>query len=166
VVKQRTTTIELRQIDGGKTLNFRPNNAFGVGFGVYLFEIGAEITFAVPVADSKNQIYGKSDATNIQLNLLSKNWGADVFYSRYNGFYVSDPDNPAPPNTPYPQRPDVSTFNYGLNGIYIFNKHKFSLRSAYNFAERQKKNAGSFVLAGTLSSYQLKADSALYGKSY
>lgn len=166
VIKQRSTSIEVKQITTGKTLTFKPNNAYGAGLGLYLFEIGAEITFSVPVKQDKNEIYGKSDAMDIQLNMLGRNWGADVFYSNYNGFYVSDPDKPVPANTPYPQRPDVSTRNYGLNGIYVFNKNKFSLRSAYNFAERQKKSAGSFLLAGSITSYHLKSDSALYGKNY
>jgi hypothetical protein len=166
VVKQRSTSIDVRQNGNGKTLTFKPNNSYGAGFGVYLFEVGAEITFSVPVKEEKNEIYGKSDALDLQLNLLGKNWGADIFYSNYGGFYTTDSDKPVPPNTPYPQRPDLSTINFGLNGIYAFNKNKFSLRSAYNFAERQKKSAGSFLLAGSISSYHLKADSALYGKYY
>lgn len=166
VIKQRSTSIEVKQLNGGRTLTFKPNNSYGAGFGLYLFEIGAEITFSVPVKQDKNEIYGKSDAMDLQLNMLGKNWGADIFYSNYNGFYISDPDKPVPANSPYPQRPDVSTRNYGLNGIYVFNKNKFSLRSAYNFAERQKKSAGSFLLAGSITSYHLKSDSALYGKNY
>lgn len=166
VLKQRSTSIEVKQISTGKTLTFKPNNAYGAGFGLYVFEIGAEITFSVPVAEGKNGIYGKSEALDLQLNLLGRNWGADVFYSTYNGFYATDPDKPVPAGTPYPQRPDLSTRNFGLNGIYALNKNKFSLRSAYNFAERQKKSAGSFLLAGTISSYHLKSDSSIYGKNY
>jgi hypothetical protein len=166
VIKQRSTAVELRQLSTARTLTFKPNNSYGAGFGLYVFEVGAEITFAVPTAQDKNEIYGKSEAFDLQMNLLGKNWGADIFYSNYNGFYAADSDKPVAPNTPYPQRPDLSTRIYGLNGIYVFNKNKFSLRSAYNFAERQKKSAGSFLLAGTISSYHLKADSSLYGKYY
>ncbi len=167
VVKQRSASFQIEQKNNrGNNLTFKPNNAYGLGFGVYLFEIGAEVTFAIPADDRKNEIFGKSKAVDVQLNLLSKNWGADVFYQRYTGFYVTDPNKSVKSNTPYPQRPDMSIDNFGVNGIYAFNKHKFSLRSAYNFAERQRKSAGSFLLSGTISSSQMKADSAIYGKNY
>jgi Domain of unknown function (DUF4421) len=167
VLKQRTTSFEIEQIGNrGNRIEFKPNNAYGAGFGVYLFELLAEVTFSVPVDEKKNELFGKSRATDVQLNILGRNWGADLFYQRYTGFYINDPNAKIAVNAPYPQRPDMSTDNFGVNGIYIFNKNKFSLRSAYNFAERQRKSAGSFLLAGTISSFQLKADSAIYGKSY
>ncbi|NOT74156.1 MAG: DUF4421 family protein [Cyclobacteriaceae bacterium] len=167
VLKQRSTSFEVEQKHNrSNNLIFKPNNSYGAGFGLYLFEIGAEVTFSVPIQEYKNELYGETKATDFQLNLLSKHWGADVFYQRYSGFYVSDPNRSIPRNTPFPQRPDMVTDNVGVNGIYMFNRNKFSLRSAYNFAERQKKSAGSFLLTGTFNSFHLKADSAIYGKDY
>ena len=167
VLKQRSTSIQIEQNNNrNKALTFKPNNSVGAGFGLYLFEVGAEITFSVPINQEKNELYGESKALDLQLNLLGKNWGADVFYQKYSGFYEVDASKTIPANTPYPQRPDLAVSNFGMNGIYIFNKNKFSLRSAYNFAERQRKSAGSFLLTGTVSSFHLQADSALYGKTY
>ncbi len=167
LLKQRSTSFEVRRADNkGQALTFRPNNAFTGGLGLYLFELGVEVTFAIPIDEKKTALYGTSHAFDLQVNLLTKHWGADVFYQRYGGFYLTDSDNPVPANTPYPQRPDLVTENFGINGIYFFNKKKFSFRSAYNFAERQKKSAGSFLLAGTLNSYHLETDSVLYGKRY
>ncbi len=167
VIKQRSTSIQIEQIrNRSNALTFKPNNSVGAGLGVYLFEVGAEITFSVPVNQEKDELYGESKALDLQANLLGKNWGGDIFYQKYSGFYVTDPNKSIPANTPYPQRPDLHTLNFGLNGIYIFNKDKFSLRSAYNFAERQRKSVGSFLLAGTINSLHLEADSAIYGKNY
>ncbi len=167
LLKQRTTTFEVRRIDNrGQALTFRPNNAFTGGLGLYLFELGVEVTFALPVDQKKTALYGTSQAFDLQVNMLTKHWGADIFYQKYGGFYLTDPNNPVPANVPLPQRPDMVTENFGLNGIYFFNKKKFSFRSAYNFAERQRKSAGSFLLAGTLNSFHLQNDSTLYGKGY
>ncbi|MEJ0055643.1 MAG: DUF4421 family protein [Bacteroidota bacterium] len=155
VIKQRRTSFEIEQLKNkSNKLVFKPNNSYGAGFGVYLFELLAEITFSVPVNEGKNEIFGKSRATDLQLNLLGRNWGADVFYQRYRGFYLEDAAKVIAVNTPYPQRPDMVTDNFGVNGIYIFNKNKFSLRTAYNFAERQRKSAGSFLLAGTVNRFK------------
>jgi len=167
LIKQRTTAFEVRRSDNqGQVLTFRPNNAYTAGLGFYLFELGFEVTFAVPVDQKKTSLYGTSNALDIQVNMLSKHWGADVFYQRYGGFYLIDPTVTIPASQPLPQRPDLVTENVGLNGIYFFNKKKFSFRSAYNFAERQRKSAGSFLLAGTLNSYELRTDSSLYGSKY
>jgi Domain of unknown function (DUF4421) len=166
LIKGRTTQFEIQQINNnGNKLTFKPNNTVGLGFGLYIFEIGAEITFATPLAAEREALFGKSKATDLQLNLLGKTWGLDVFYQNYNGFYISDTDGIVIPGAPYPQRPDVATRNLGINGLYSFNK-KFSLRSAYNFSERQRRSAGSFILTGTLNFYSVKGDSAIYSPKY
>jgi Domain of unknown function (DUF4421) len=166
LIKQRTTQFEIQQINNsGNKLTYKPNNSVGLGFGLYVFEIGAEITFAVPVNAERESLFGKTKATDLQLNLLGKTWGLDLFYQNYDGFYINDPNGTIVPGAPYPQRPDLQTRNLGINGLYSFNKN-FSLRSAYNFSERQRRSAGSFILTGTLNFYNLKGDSAVYGKNY
>jgi hypothetical protein len=167
LIKARSTLFDVRRKDNqGQVLTYRPNNSFGAGIGVYLFELAFEATLSVPVDEKRTSLYGKSTEFDFQLNALSKHWVGDVFYQRYRGFYRDDSSVPVAANQPYPQRPDVVTENVGVNGVYFFNRLKFSYRSAYNFAERQKKSAGSFLLAGSINAYELRADSSIYGSSY
>ena len=167
LVKQRSTSFDIAlQKDRSQKLTYRPNNDFGLGFGVYAFGIGAEITFAMQPKQSSQDRFGHSTASDLQLNLLSKRWGMDVFTQHYEGFYLNDPNKPVAANMPYPQRPDISTWNTGVNGIYVFNKNKYSLKAAYNFSEKQLKSGGSFLLTGTLNTFSLRADSAVYGAGY
>jgi hypothetical protein len=133
---------------------------------MYLFEVGFEITFAMPMDRQRKFLYGESGAQDLQANVLGKNWGADLFISDYQGFYAEDSANPLAANQPFPQRPDIRTHNLGANGIYIFNQNKFSIRSAYNFADRQLKSGGSFLLSSTLNTYRVSADSAVLSKKY
>ena len=100
VVKQRSLSFKLEDPKGGKTAEFKPNSAVGLGLGMYLFDLGFELVFAVPVGEKLDSTRGKTKATDLQLNILSKRWGADVFYQRYSGFYLSNPDVPVPPNQP------------------------------------------------------------------
>ncbi len=166
LIKSRTTQFEIQQINNaGSKLTYKPNNAVGLGFGLYVFEIGVEITFAVPIAAEREALFGRTKATDLQINLLGKTWGLDVFYQNYNGFYVNDSNVTIGEGLPYPQRPDINTRNLGINGLYSFNK-KFSLRSAYNFSERQRRSAGSFILTGTMNFYSVNGDSAIYSKKY
>lgn len=167
VVKQRSTSFDIENLPSKtEKLSYKPNGNYGLGWGMYIFEIGFEVTFSVQPKSSTQYLYGNSRVSDLQANILGKNWGLDLFTQNYNGFYRSDKNVAVPPNTPYPQRPDISTWNTGLNGIYLFNKNKYSIRAAYNFSERQLKSGGSFLLSGTLNTFSLRADSAVYGSKY
>ncbi len=162
VIKQRSLTFDIQnKAQKGRKIEFVPNNRFTLGAGFYLFELGFEVTVAIPLDESSKSIYGESDARDLQLNILSKKWGADVYYQKYSGFYLKDSENPVPPGMPYPQRTDLVTRNYGVSGVYIFNHRKFSLRSSFTYAERQLKSKGSVLLYATVNSFKLTADSAL-----
>lgn len=164
VIKQRSLHFEVENLRNGPKLDFKPNNSYTVGLGAYLFDVGAELTFAVPKSSAENERYGKTKSSDIQLNILSKKFGLDMYYQTYSGYYEDDPTLKILTNQPYPQRSDISTRNYGVAGTYIFNYKKFSFRSAYNFAERQRNSGGSFLLVGTLNSFKLTADSSVLNK--
>jgi hypothetical protein len=162
VLKQRSLNFEVQSLQNRKRkLNFKPNNSFTVGLGVYLFELGIELTFALPVNDKSKSLYGETHAKDLQLNALTRRFGFDLYHQKYTGFYISDPTNKISKNTPSPQRSDIATRNFGLSGLYIFNDQKFSLKSSYNFAERQLHSKGSFIMVGTLNSFKLTADSSV-----
>jgi hypothetical protein len=161
VIKQRSLNFELEKKDRSNLLTYKPNNAFNFGVGMYLFELNFELAFAVPTDEKKNTLYGNSDARDIQLNILGKKFGIDAFYQNYSGFYITEKGKEPPANTPYPQRADIDSKNFGLTGNYVFNNRKFSFRSVYNFAERQLYSKGSFLMFASLSSFKLSADSSI-----
>jgi hypothetical protein len=167
VIKQRRLDFELKDIpEGNKRIIYKSNKRYSFGLGMYLFELSIELTFAVPLAEKSKEIYGESDARDIQVNVFAKKWSLDLYRQKYDGFYIDDPSVTIPANSPYPQRPDILTQNIGLTGNYIFNHKKFSFRSSYNFAERQLRSAGSFVLFGSVSGFKARGDSAILGDAY
>lgn len=167
VLKQRKLDFELKNQAGNKqTLQYNSNKPYSLGVGMYLFELGFEIAFAVPLDEQSKRIFGESKSRDVQLNILGKKWGADLFYQRYSGFYVDDPENPVPAGTPYLQRPDIVTRNTGVTVNRIFNSNRFSFRSAYNFAERQLTSAGSVIVFATFDNQMTRGDSAIIGKQF
>ncbi|MCW5911478.1 MAG: DUF4421 family protein [Cyclobacteriaceae bacterium] len=167
VVKQRNLFFDISpKNDRAKVLNYRPNNSFGVGMGFYLFEVAVEVTTAIPLNEKSRITYGESDVRDLQANFLGKNWGGDVYNQNYKGFYVADPNKLVTTDEEYARRPDIEMVNTGINGIYIINHEKFSLRSAYNYSERQLKSGGSFVVTGTLNNLRLRSDSSILGSRY
>ena len=160
VLKHRSLTFDVsKKDDDSQTVSFKPNNTASLGFGVYLFEVVCELTFAIPVNERQEQIFGASKARDLQLNILTKSWGVDVYHQKYSGFYRDDMQSPGIINGQ--SRSDITSRNYGVSGLYAFNNKKFSLRSSYNYAERQLKSKGSFILYGTINSFKTDADSAL-----
>jgi len=165
VIKQRSTSFDVKN-QASQKLTYKPNGNYGLGFGMYIFEIGFEVTFSVAPKPSSQAIYGHSQSSDLQLNVLGKSFGLDLFTQHYGGFYLTDSNKPVSSGSPYPDRPDISVWNTGMNGVYIFNKNKYSLRAAYNFSERQLHSGGSFILSGTINTFSLRADSAVYGNKY
>jgi hypothetical protein len=162
VLKYRSLSFTMRdRNDNGREIEFKPNNSSTLGLGFYLFEIVFEVTFAIPLGENSKEIYGETDARDLQINLLTKSWGVDLYHQKYSGFYKDDSDMAIIRGTPYPQRPDIDTRNFGISGFYAFNHQKFSLRSSYNFADKQLKSKGSFLMYGTINSFKANADSAL-----
>lgn len=162
VLKYRSLSFEARdRSDDNNKISFKPNNTSSFGVGFYLFEVGLEITFAVPLGEQQKRIFGESKARDLQVNMLTKSWGLDVYHQKYSGFYKDDARVKIPKNTPYPMRPDIVTRNFGVSGFYVLKHREFSLRSSYNYAERQLKRRGSFILYGTINSFKASADSAM-----
>jgi hypothetical protein len=144
---------------------FNPNNDFKLGAGFYLFDLTFEVSFSVPIAVRDETIYGKSKSTDLQINMLTKSIGLDLYFQKYSGFYKDDGRVKIPSGEAYPQRPDIITRNVGLSAFYVWNNKKFSIRSSYNYADRQKRSAGSFILYGTINSFTLSGDSAILSTS-
>jgi len=167
VLKQRNLDFEMKDLnDRHKRVTYKSNKPNALGLGMYVFELGVEFTFAIPLAQKRKEIYGESKVSDLQLNILNKKWGLDLYYQKYKGFYIDDPDIKIPPNTPFPQRPDIETRNIGLTGNYVFNNKKFSFRSTYNFIERQLLSAGSFLVFSSINGFKARGDSAILGDAY
>ncbi|HEU5292474.1 MAG TPA: DUF4421 family protein [Cyclobacteriaceae bacterium] len=160
VLKHRSLTFQVSDRKNDKqAIEFKPNNTASLGFGFYLFEVGFEIAFAIPINERQKEIFGDTKARDLQINVLTKSWGVDLYHQRYTGFYKDDQRTSVIIDGS--KRPDIDTRNFGVSGVYIFNHRKFSLRSSYNFAERQIRKKGSFILYGTINSFKADADSAM-----
>jgi hypothetical protein len=161
VLKYRSLSFEVRNPKRmSQAVAFRPNNTSSFGVGFYIFDINLELTFAIPLGERKQRIFGETNAQDLQINILTKRWGLDVYHQKYSGFYKDDERMHIVNGEAYPQRPDIRSLNFGLSGSYAFRKN-FSLRAPYNFIDRQLKSRGSFIVYGTLNSFKVEADSAL-----
>lgn len=160
VLKQRGLNFRVRDLEENRSVRYRPNNSYALGVGAYVFDISFELTFAIPLNEHDRSTFGKSSARDFQINALSRKWGADLFVQRYRGFY-SDTNVGMGALTALPSRPDISARNTGLTGLYVFNPDRYSLRSAFNFSERQLISGGSFMLTGTINTFKVDAEGTI-----
>ncbi len=167
VLKRRSLSFDIssdqKKNDG---LTFRPNNSYSFGVGAYLFDISAEVSLSIPLNEKSRGRYGSSEARDLSTSLFGSNWSVDAFVQRYESFYLSNPQKTPASNQAYPLRPDIRLTNFGATGIYVFNRNKFSLWSAYNFSERQLKSRGSALIAWTINNVHLTADSVVLSDPY
>src|SRR5688572_10195658 len=75
VLKQRSLNFELGKRGANSLLTYKPNNTYSLGLGVYLFELGVELAFAIPLREQSIERFGESHARDIHLNVLNKRWG-------------------------------------------------------------------------------------------
>jgi hypothetical protein len=167
VLKQRRLDFEMNSLlPGGAALTYKSNKPYSIGVGLYLFELGVELAGSIPLDEQSKRIYGASDASDLQLNIIGKKWGIEGYIQNYQGFYIEDPDVEIPSGEPYPQRADIETRQIGSTVNYTFNNKKFSFRSVYNFADRQLRSAGSMLVFGSISGFRAQGDSAIIDPSY
>jgi hypothetical protein len=167
VLKHRSMSFDVSSERATReNLNFRPNNSFSVGLGAYLFDVSAEVSLSIPLDEKSTERFGRSDARDLSASIMGRYWAVDAFVQRYESFYLSNPGVTVPANKAFPLRPDIRLTNFGVTGIYVLNKNRFSLWSAYNFSERQLQSKGSALMAWTINNVRLSADSLILAPGY
>ncbi len=89
---------------------------------------------------------------------LTKKLTYDLYYQDYKGYFIENINNRLSGNT-LEQRDDIRLRNISANVSYIFNAERFSYNAAFSQSKKQLKNAGSFILTGSLGYFQAKGDS-------
>jgi hypothetical protein len=146
-----------------RTVDYQPSQPVRIGGSLFYKWLG--LAFSLPLAMDPDQErrLGKTKSLDFQFNFYFRRWGLDAYYQDYRNFYINNSGGIFPNyNTDVQvQRTDIKTFNMGANAFYVFNHKKFSYQAAFNQAERQLKSAGSFIMMGSFTRFQINADSAM-----
>lgn len=151
----------------GNTIDYQPNSNLNLGVGFTYKWFGLNLAFNFPFINNDDDIYGKTTRLDLQSSIFSRKYAVDLFYQYYKGYYVANPTILDPgwlPGDPYPIRGDIRSSSLGGTFSYIFKHDKFSYRAAFNFNERQKKSAGSFLVGGGVLIYSLLSEDGLVPK--
>ena len=135
------------------------NVVSGIEFDYDIFGISFDYK-AVPPANENQK--GKTDYTDLGLNIGGNKWKLETSYKKYEGFYDANSANYTSPYiigfTPYYQDPHMSTTCTKAKFIYITKPNKFSYDAAYSCGSRQIKSAFSWIIVGNIYYDQLGTD--------
>jgi hypothetical protein len=149
--------------DSNKTVSYSPNSSLNLGLGVSYRWFGLAVAFNFPFVNNDNHEYGETNRFDFQTNIFTRSLAIDMYYQKYQGFYVENPEDYIPdwnPENPFPQRPDIVSTSLGGSCIYAFRYKKYSSRAVFIQTDLQRKSAGSFLLGGYFSFFNVEGDSA------
>lgn len=139
-------TIELSDQITGKKLSFQPNGKTSIGLGFGYKWLGLGLSFSPGFMNKDDDIYGKTESFDTQLNIYSRFFGVDAYLLYYKGFYLKNPtDFTNWQNDFFPQKNDLESFSFGLAAYYFSNHKRFSYKAAFTRNQIQKRSAGAFI---------------------
>ncbi len=161
VIKRKEYYFKLSGNDPSLSYRYNPSSRASIGVAANMFNVGFELLVGTRQSDESKSRYGETKSFDMQSVALGEKWLHDIYYQRYESFYVTYPGQKVPAGAPFPQRPDVLTRNFGYTATYFFSP-KFSLRAAYSATERQLHSQGSFILStGFTSTLMAGSDSII-----
>lgn len=134
-----------------------------VGLSIKIKKVYISAAVQLPASESLKQKYGNSKFRNININIQGRivQWG--LFYRDYKGFYLSNYKNFYPDwnkdSLGYPKSDGLRIIEAGINLGFNFNRN-FSMNAAFAQGERQKKGAGSFLMALSERYQRIDADTS------
>jgi hypothetical protein len=149
-------------------ISYSPNPGAGGYYGVGIYWNGLGISFVddIPDLQSDENLYGKSEFENFTMFYYARQWSFDLFYQRFQGFYISNPEKfGMREGDPETIRPDLTLTSLGINAYYQFSGD-YSLIAAFNQTERQLRSGGSFLLMATVMRFTVESDGPLVPSAY
>ena len=154
--------------NGGRRLQYHPNNFLGIGIGATIRGIGLNVNVALPFHDDKEEQYGATKRTDIQVHSYSRKLMLDVYFQRYRGFHLADKEEVTTIIGPqeYPYFPNLRAMTIGASGLFVFNGDRFSLRTIVNQQEWQLHSAGSLLLGASIFTHIIKDEGGILPTFY
>ncbi len=148
----KVNSIDIQSMTSEKQLQLVPNGNTSIGLGVDYKWIGVGVSFSPAFMNKDDEIYGKTERFDMQVNYYRNSFGIDAYVKYYKGFYLENPDDFIDwPNPEFPLLQGMETYAAGISGYYVFNNKKFSYKAAFPRTMWQKKSAGSFILGAYFS---------------
>ncbi len=148
----------------GSELVYRPNNRVNLGFGASYRAFTLNIGIGFKFLNRDDAAKGTTQYFDAQGNMFGRKWVTNLFFQSYKGYYIDGRSKDSlgwDVQTDLPYRGDIRQSNFGFSSLHVFNNERFSYRAAFNQDAWQLRSAGSWLLGGYLTFYDIRSDSSL-----
>lgn len=144
----------------GEDIKYEANTTMDTGIEASYQSFGASITLSSEsLMDEKK--FGKSESRDYQFYFYTDHFGADLYYQKYKGYFLSEPETFGyKEGDPLTLRPDIFVKNIGTNIYYSFSDD-YSLSASFKQMEKSYKSAGSWLVSLSINEFEIKGDSSL-----
>lgn len=140
------------------TMSYRPNETGKFGLAAFYSWFGLGLSVGTKLFRRDPDIYGTTKSYDFRVNAYGKFMAMEVYLQYYQGFYMNYKSKALKDTFIIPGMDVVS---FGIEGTYIYNFGKFSIRAAYTQNERQKRSAGSLIVKPTFRYYYVNSDTGI-----
>ena len=142
-------------------IRYEPN--VKMSWGVDLSYLGYGLSYAMELhqAEKDEDKYGKTSYRDIQIYHYSSRWGADVYFQRYKGYYLHNPEAYGRiEGDSVSLRPDMKMYSAGCNLYYSFDEN-FSLNNAMKYVFTGNGGRSSFLMMVSPNYFMVDSESSL-----
>jgi len=161
LVTNRGLFTALRQLESDESLKFAPNNRSYLGVGGYVWDLGFQFHFPLPITWFFDRARTtESRITDVQATLYRKKWLVEGVFQWYRNLYLSD-DQSLDNLAEGIQEGNIRARRIMVGASHLFTGEQLSVKAPFNRNLRQVQSAGSFMLTGGFSSIELEGEESV-----
>jgi len=144
--------------ESSATMEYQPNETGRFGIAAFYSWFGLGISFGTKLFRKNPDVYGTTKSYDFRVNAYGKFMAIEGFLQYYRGFYMNYK------SSAYKETfivPGMDLVAFGIDGTYIYNYGKFSIRAAYTQNERQKKSSGTLIVKPSFRYYWVDSDTGI-----
>jgi len=149
------------ETDETEEIKYSPNVNMSCGIDLSYKGFGFSYSMKLDQAAKDENTYGKTKYKDYQFYYYSDKWGADIYYQRYSGYYLDNPETFGQiQGDSVSIRPDMKMNSSGFNIYYCFND-EMSLNNSMKHVSIKKKGLHSLLLMLSPNYFKVTSDSSL-----
>ncbi|NJM14170.1 MAG: DUF4421 domain-containing protein [Bacteroidales bacterium] len=131
---------------GHEELWYTANDDFNVGVAAAYKWLGIGIAFNARGINNDENILGRTEKFDIQLNSYTGKFVIDGHFTYYAGYYLGKKEDYdlEDTNLVVTKRPDIKSFSTGASMFYVVDHEKYSYKASFVQTEWQAKKSGFF----------------------
>lgn len=147
--------------DETEQIEYSPNVRMSWGIDLSYKGYGFSYSMELSTAAKDTGLYGKTEYRDYQVYYYSSGWGADIYYQKYSGYYLENPETFGQvQGDSVSLRPDMKMQSAGFNLYFAFND-EFSFNNAMKCIFTGNGWKSSFLLMVSPNYFRVDSGSSL-----